>query len=112
MELALEAGAEGFSGRRCREDATEPGQFEAVHRRIEAGTSNAPRRKVTSLPLALARLGARSSRAWRAWIESLEEHDDVKEVYANAEFGGERLEPGAGDSADAMVATPDCPFSD
>ena len=41
-----------------------------------------------SVPLALAPVPPEMVSTVTRLIESLEEHDDVKEVYANAEFGG------------------------
>jgi YebC/PmpR family DNA-binding regulatory protein len=88
MELALEAGAEDF-----RVDAegyevlTEPGQFEAVHRQIEAGGVKCAAAEVTWLPTLAAPVDPQLAPEVNRLIEALEEHDDVKEVYSNAEFG-------------------------
>jgi YebC/PmpR family DNA-binding regulatory protein len=89
MELALEAGAEDFrTDPEGYEVLTEPAQFEAVHRRMEAGGVKCAAAEVTWLPLALAPVAPEMVSTVTRLIESLEEHDDVKEVYANAEFGG------------------------
>ncbi|MCL4178143.1 MAG: YebC/PmpR family DNA-binding transcriptional regulator [Verrucomicrobia bacterium] len=89
MELALEAGAEDFRVEpEGFEVLTEPGQFEAVHRRIESGGVKSAAAEVTWLPTLAAPVDAQLAREVNRLIEALEEHDDVKEVYSNAEFGG------------------------
>jgi YebC/PmpR family DNA-binding regulatory protein len=87
MELALEAGAEDFKAEaEGFEILTEPGKFEAVHKQIEAKGIKCASAEVTSLPLATAPVTGTDSAAVSRLIEALEEHDDVKEVYSNAEF--------------------------
>ena len=88
MELALEAGAEDFkSDADGFEVLTDPAQFEAVHKAIEARGIKPAAAEVTwlptiTVPLAEARAADETSRL----IDLLEEHDDVKDVYSNAEF--------------------------
>lgn len=87
MELALEAGAEDFKADADGfEILTEPGSFEAVHKQIEAKGITCEAAEVTSLPLATTPVSGADSAAATKLIEALEEHDDVKEVYSNAEF--------------------------
>ena len=87
MELALEAGAEDFkTDAEGFEILTEPGKFEAVHKRIEAGGVKCAGAEVTSLPLISVPVSAADSPAVTKLIEDLEEHDDVKVVYSNAEL--------------------------
>jgi YebC/PmpR family DNA-binding regulatory protein len=89
MELALEAGAEDFrSDPEGFEVLTEPGQFEVVHRRIETGGVKCAAAEVTWLPVAVTPVEPQLAPAVTRLIEALEEHDDVKDVYSNAEFGG------------------------
>ncbi len=89
MELALEAGAEDFQvDAEGFEILTEPGKFEAVHQRIEAAGVKCAGAEVTSLALISVPVPATDSPAVTKLIEALEEHDDVKEVYSNAEFAG------------------------
>ena len=92
MELALEAGAEDFKAdEHGYEILTEPGNFEAVHKQIEAKGINATAAEITSLPTITVPLAeAAAIGAVNKLIEALEEHDDVKEVYSNAEFPGKR----------------------
>jgi YebC/PmpR family DNA-binding regulatory protein len=88
MELALEAGAEDFKAdEEGYEILTEPGQFEAVHKQIEAKGIKPAAAAVTSIPSVTVPLTAESAiTAVNKLIESLEDHDDVKEVYSNADF--------------------------
>jgi YebC/PmpR family DNA-binding regulatory protein len=96
MELAIEAGAEDFRvDPEGFEVLTEPGQFESVHRRIESGGVKCAAAEVTWLPVIVAQVEPQVAPAVARLIEVLEEHDDVKEVYSNAEVGAERPESGA-----------------
>jgi YebC/PmpR family DNA-binding regulatory protein len=88
MELALEAGAEDF-----RADAegfeilTEPVNFEAVHKKIETAGIKCEAAGITSLPAITVPLsGDATVAAVNKLIDELEDHDDIKEVFSNAEF--------------------------
>jgi len=91
MELALEAGAEDFKAEpEGYEILTEPAHFEAVHKQLEAKGIKYASAEVTSLPdLSVPLTDAQAVAAVTRLIDALEDHDDVKEVYANAEFPGE-----------------------
>ena len=91
MELALEAGAEDFKAEpQGYEILTEPGNFEAVHKQIEAKGIKCEAAEITSLPAMTVPLAdAAAITAVNKLIEALEEHDDVKEVHSNAEFPDE-----------------------
>lgn len=88
MEVALEAGAEDFKAEpEGFEILTEPASFEAVHKAIEAKGFKCASASVTHIPtLTVPLTDADASAAVSKLIESLEDHDDVKEVYSNAEF--------------------------
>jgi YebC/PmpR family DNA-binding regulatory protein len=88
METALEAGAEDFkTDSNGYEIVTEPGQFEAVHKAVEAKGIKAAAAEVTWLPVLTVPLqDAKSAQETNHLIDILEEHDDVKEVFSNAEF--------------------------
>lgn len=88
MELALEAGAEDFKAEeQGYEILTEPAQFETVHKQIEAKGIKPAAAEVTSIPSVTVLLNSDPAiSAVNKLIESLEDHDDVKEVYSNAEF--------------------------
>jgi YebC/PmpR family DNA-binding regulatory protein len=88
MELALEAGAEDFKAEtEGFEILTEPVNFEAVHNKIEAAGIKCDAAEITSLPVITVPLsGEPAVTAVNKLIDGLEDHDDVKEVYSNAEF--------------------------
>jgi YebC/PmpR family DNA-binding regulatory protein len=88
MEIALEAGAEDF---KADDDGfeilTDPAHFEPVHRALEQKGLKCDVAEVTSLPTITVPLNdAGATVAVNKLIDALEDHDDVKEVYSNAEF--------------------------
>jgi YebC/PmpR family DNA-binding regulatory protein len=88
MEIALEAGAEDFKAdEQGYEILTEPGKFEVVHKQIEGKGIKCESAEVTSLPdLTVPLTDPGDIAAVTRLIDALEEDDDVKEVYSNAEF--------------------------
>jgi len=87
MEVALEAGAEDFKAdQQGYEILTEPGNFEAVHKQIEAKGIKPAMAEINSLPTITVALNAEQAVAVNKLIEALEENDDVKDVYSNGEF--------------------------
>jgi len=88
MELALEAGAEDFKAEpEGYEILTDPAHFEAVNKQLETKGIKCVVAEVTSLPVLTVTLpDVNAIAAVKKLIDALEEHDDVKEVYANAEF--------------------------
>jgi YebC/PmpR family DNA-binding regulatory protein len=88
MEVALDAGAEDFKAEpQGYEIITSPAQFEAVHKQIEAKGIKADVAGVTELPtVTVPLLDDRAVAAVTKLIDALEDHDDVKEVYSNAEY--------------------------
>jgi YebC/PmpR family DNA-binding regulatory protein len=93
VELALEAGAEDFKAEpQGYEILTEPANFEAVHKQIEAKGIKYEAAEITSLPILLAPpIDEARMTAVNKLIETLEEHDDVKEVFSNADFPNEAV---------------------
>ena len=88
MEIALEAGAEDF---KADEDGfeilTDPARFEPVHKALEQKGLKCEVAEVTSLPTITVPLSdPPAAAAVNKLIDALEDHDDVKEVYSNAEF--------------------------
>jgi YebC/PmpR family DNA-binding regulatory protein len=88
MELALEAGADDFKAEaEGYEILTDPAHFEGVHKAVEgkgikceaAGVTQVP---TLTVPVSDPNVAASVSKL----LEELEDHDDVKEVHANAEF--------------------------
>jgi len=91
MEIALEAGAEDFKADpQGFEILTEPGQFEKIHKQIEAKGIKPAAAGVTELPTITTPLREEQAAAVNRLIDALEDHDDVKEVYSNAEFPEDR----------------------
>jgi YebC/PmpR family DNA-binding regulatory protein len=88
MEIALEAGAEDFrADEQGFEILTDPARFESVHKALEQKGLKCEVAEVTSLPTVTVPLREPAAiAAVNKLIEALEDHDDVKEVYANAEF--------------------------
>ena len=90
MELALEAGAEDFkTDAQGFEILTEPATFEAVHKKIEAAGIKCDAAGITSLPDITVPLNGEAAAPVNKLIDALEDHDDVKEVFSNAEFPDE-----------------------
>ena len=87
MEIALEAGAEDFrSEPEGYEILTDPAHFHAVHRALEARGIPCASAEVAPLPSLLVPVPADASPAVHHFIELLEDHDDVRSVWSNAEF--------------------------
>ena len=87
MELALEAGAEDFKAEpEGYEILTAPENFEAVHKKVEAKGIKCAAAAVTWLPLTTTSVSGDEGATVNRLLEALEEHDDVKELYSNAEF--------------------------
>jgi YebC/PmpR family DNA-binding regulatory protein len=88
MEVALEAGAEDFKAEpEGYEIITDPAHFEAVHKEIEAKGIKAAAASVTALPTITVPLpNDHVVAAVNKLIDALDDHDDVKEVYSNAEL--------------------------
>jgi len=88
MELALEAGAEDFKAEpEGYEILTDPAHFEAVHKQLEAKGVKCVVAEITELPTVTVPVSNPDVvAAVNRLIDGLEEHDDVKEVYSNAEF--------------------------
>jgi YebC/PmpR family DNA-binding regulatory protein len=95
MEVAIEAGAEDFKAEpQGFEILTEPGRFEVVHKQIEAKGVKPAVAEVTELASVTVPLADEQSiTAVNKLLDALEDHDDVKEVYSNAEFPEEAAKP-------------------
>lgn len=91
MEVALEAGAEDFKAdHHGYEVLTDPAHFEAVHKALEGKKIAAATAELTHLPTLTVPLHEPvAAAAVSRLLDALEEHDDVKEVYSNAEFPDE-----------------------
>ena len=91
MEIALDAGAEDFKAEpQGYEIITDTAHFEAVHKQIEAKGIRPAVAGVTELATVTVPLpDEQKIAAVNKLIDALEDHDDVKEVYSNAEFPDE-----------------------
>jgi YebC/PmpR family DNA-binding regulatory protein len=88
MEVALEAGAEDFkTEEEGYEILTAPADFESVHKAIEAKGIACESAEVTAIADLTVPLQDASSRGTVArLLEALDDHDDVQQVYSNAEL--------------------------
>jgi YebC/PmpR family DNA-binding regulatory protein len=88
MEIALEAGAEDFKAEaQGYEILTDPVNFETVHKQIEAKGIKFAAAEITPIPAVTVPLQDDAAiKSVNRLIDALEDHDDVKEVYTNAEF--------------------------
>ena len=91
MEIALDAGAEDFKAEpQGYEIITAAAHFEAVHKQIEAKGIRPAVASITELAtITVALPDEQKVTAVNKLIDALEDHDDVKEVYSNAEFPDE-----------------------
>jgi len=90
MELALDSGAEDFRAEaEGYEIITDPMQFEAVHKAVEAKGIPCATAEIAWLPALTVPVADQDAPAVNRLIESIEEHDDVREIHTNAGFSGE-----------------------
>ena len=57
-----------------------------MHKKVEASGVKCAAAGVTALPLSITPVAGADSAAVSRLLEAIEEHDDVKEVYSNAEI--------------------------
>lgn len=87
MELALEAGADDFRAEpEGYEILTDPTQFEAVHKALDARQIKSDSAQITFIAELMVPVAPSTEPAVSKLIEAIEDHDDVKEVYSNAEY--------------------------
>jgi YebC/PmpR family DNA-binding regulatory protein len=87
MEAALDAGAEDFKADADHfEILTDPAHFESVHKQLEAKGFKFAVAEVTSLPTLSVPVTGPAAASVNKLVDALEDHEDVKEVYTNAEF--------------------------
>jgi YebC/PmpR family DNA-binding regulatory protein len=87
LSLALDAGAEDFKAEpEGFEIITDPAHFEAVHHALESKGIKAASAEVAPLPEITIPVSGASADEVHAFLELLEDHDDVKSVWSNAEF--------------------------
>ena len=88
MEVALEAGADDFRAEpEGFEILTEPATFETIHKAVEARGIKPAAAEVTYLPvLTVSVTDTAVVQAVTRLTDLLEEHEDVKELYSNAQL--------------------------
>lgn len=87
MELAMNAGAEDFkSEEEGYEIITAPNDFEAVSKALDAAKITCASASITELPTLLAPVSAEAAESVQKLVDALEDNDDVKEVYTNADM--------------------------
>jgi len=87
MAIALEAGAEDFvAGADGFGIVTDPAHFEAVHKAVESRRLKCDAAQVIAKPAITVPVGGPAAEDVAALIEAIEDHDDVQEVWHNADF--------------------------
>lgn len=93
MMLALEAGADDFSADNDGyEILTDPSQFEAVQQALDEAKITIASAQLSMVPQTTVGLSDEDVAKVTKLLEALEEHDDVQEVYTNAELPDEEDE--------------------
>jgi YebC/PmpR family DNA-binding regulatory protein len=94
MSLALDAGAEDMiTHPDTYEILTDPHQFEAVHKALEAKNIKPQSAEVLQLPLTpVSVTDEKTARAVLAIIDALEDNDDVQNVYSNYDIPDDIME--------------------
>lgn len=94
MSLVLDAGASDFAAEKdVYEITTEPQDFEKVKKALADAGLSAETAEVTMIPANTVRIAqADAAKIALGLIETLEEHDDVQNVYANFDIPNEILQ--------------------
>ena len=93
MNIVLDAGAEDMkSDEKNYEVFTSPQNFEKVKQAIEAKGIKPQDAEVTMIPSSTIKLTGNDAKQLLSLIDSLEEHDDVQQVYANFDIPDELME--------------------
>lgn len=93
MEVALEAGAQDIEDDESYVMVyTEPLDFESVKAALEKNKFIPVRSEITMVPQTNIRLEGRQAEQMLKLMESLEDHDDVQEVYANFDISEAEME--------------------
>ena len=86
MELALEAGADDFTAdENGYEILTDPGQFEPVHKAVEDKGVATLSAEITYIAQQTTVVDEAGSENIQRLVDTLEENDDVSDVFTNAE---------------------------
>jgi YebC/PmpR family DNA-binding regulatory protein len=95
MNIVLEAGAEDFKSEtdsEVYEIITSLSDFETVKSNLEEKKISVASAEITMIPQTQIALAGEDARCVLKLIDTLEEHDDVKNVYANFDISSEDME--------------------
>src|SRR5439155_22140565 len=94
MTVALDAGAEDIhtDDPEFFEVTTQPADFEKVKKALEAAKIPTVSAEITMLPKNYVKLTGAAATQMMALMNDLEDHDDVKNVYANFDIPKEIIE--------------------
>jgi YebC/PmpR family DNA-binding regulatory protein len=97
MTIALDAGAEDINSDDpdVFEVTTQPADFEKVKKALEAASVPTTSAEITMLPKNYVKLNGAAAQQMLALMNALEEHDDVKNIYANFDIPKEIIEASA-----------------
>ena len=97
MEAAIEAGADDLDEESGTfEVRTDPHEFEAVKRALESKGWSPWNAEISMLPQTTVNLGGGEAQSMLKLFEALDDHDDVKQVYANFDISEEEMQQVAG----------------
>ena len=93
MGIVLDAGASDFAAEKDNyEIITEPQDFENVKKALTDAKVSAESAELTRIPSATVKLGLNEAKTALTLIETLEDHDDVQNVYSNIDVSDEVLQ--------------------
>jgi YebC/PmpR family DNA-binding regulatory protein len=95
MNIALEAGVEDFksqAGSQVYEIITNPSQLDTVKNALQVKNIEILSAEITMIAQTLITLTGEDAKCMLKLMDELEEHDDVKNVYANFDISNQELE--------------------
>jgi YebC/PmpR family DNA-binding regulatory protein len=94
MSLALDAGADDIRSEDedVYEILTEPGKYEAVKKALEDAKVPIAASELSMQPQTFIKLSGKEAEQMLALMEDLEDHDDVKNVYANFDISQKEMQ--------------------
>jgi transcriptional/translational regulatory protein YebC/TACO1 len=95
MNAALEAGAEDFKSEAdsdIYEIITNPSDLESVKKSLKEKNINVTSSEISMIPQTQVALSGDDAKCMLKLMDSLEEHEDVKNVYANFDISSEEME--------------------
>jgi YebC/PmpR family DNA-binding regulatory protein len=95
MSVALESGAEDFKNKadsNIYEIITNPSDLESIKKSLKEKNITITFSEISMIPQTQVTLSGNDAKCMLKFIDSLEEHDDVKNVYANFDISSEEME--------------------